>query len=172
MGRFDLALGRKGPSKMAIRQVDVREVRFLVPGANGRPPIHSVPVPEAIREAQRLKKAGVTADDCLEWLSAMHGGALDADRWLAYLKHLFENEDAEHLLGSVSDTGIGIAPEHLPHIFERFYRVEPQGNIPGTGLGLSIVKGLVELHQGYIGVASTPGQGSTFAFYLPIHSKE
>jgi len=69
---------------------------------------------------------------------------------------------------SVRDTGVGIAAEHLPHIFERFYRVEMQGNIPGTGLGLSIVKGLVELHRGYVGVASTPGVGSTFAVYLPM----
>lgn len=69
---------------------------------------------------------------------------------------------------SVRDTGVGIAAEHLPHIFERFYRVEMQSNVPGTGLGLSIVKGLVELHHGYVGVASTPGQGSTFAVYLPM----
>lgn len=69
---------------------------------------------------------------------------------------------------SVRDTGVGIAAEHLPHIFERFYRVEMQSNVPGTGLGLSIVKGLVELHHGYVGVASIPGQGSTFAVYLPM----
>lgn len=70
---------------------------------------------------------------------------------------------------SVSDTGIGISREDLPHIFERFYR----GNdplvqrIPGTGLGLAIVKHLVELHGGHIWVDSEPGQGSTFRFLLP-----
>ncbi len=68
----------------------------------------------------------------------------------------------------VCDTGIGIAAEHLPHIFERFYRVKAQSNIPGTGLGLSIVKGLVEQHGGHVGVTSAPDRGSIFAFYLPI----
>lgn len=71
---------------------------------------------------------------------------------------------------SVSDTGIGISREDLPHIFERFYR----GNdpvvqrIPGTGLGLAIVKHLVELHGGHIWVDSEPDKGSVFRFLLPI----
>ncbi|MBN1887031.1 MAG: response regulator [Thermoflexales bacterium] len=68
----------------------------------------------------------------------------------------------------VSDTGVGIGLEHLPHLFERFYRVQAQGVIPGAGLGLSIVKELVELHGGRIAVASTPGRGSVFAVYVPL----
>jgi PAS domain S-box-containing protein len=72
----------------------------------------------------------------------------------------------------VADTGIGIPAEHLPHIFERFYRVQPQGSVPGTGLGLAIVKELVERHGGYVGVASTPGKGSVLALYLPIAEQE
>ncbi|MGD8518287.1 MAG: GAF domain-containing protein [Anaerolineae bacterium] len=68
----------------------------------------------------------------------------------------------------VVDTGPGISPEDLPHLFERFYRVKNQSNIPGTGLGLSITQELVELHQGRVAVASTLDQGSTFAAYLPL----
>jgi PAS domain S-box-containing protein len=68
----------------------------------------------------------------------------------------------------VIDTGIGISEQNLPHIFERFYRVETQGNIRGTGLGLSIANELVALHGGHIAAASTPGQGSVFAIYLPL----
>jgi PAS domain S-box-containing protein len=68
----------------------------------------------------------------------------------------------------VSDTGTGIAPEHLPHIFERFYRVQTQSSIPGTGLGLSIARELVELHGGHIAVSSHLGQGTTFSVYLPL----
>jgi signal transduction histidine kinase len=68
----------------------------------------------------------------------------------------------------VIDSGIGISEEDLPHVFERFYRVKNQGSAPGTGLGLAIVKELVELHAGYVGVASHPGKGSTFAVYLPV----
>jgi PAS domain S-box-containing protein len=68
----------------------------------------------------------------------------------------------------VTDTGVGIDADDLPRIFERFYRVKTQGDIPGTGLGLSIARGLVELHDGQIAVASTRGVGSSFAIYLPL----
>jgi signal transduction histidine kinase len=70
----------------------------------------------------------------------------------------------------VSDTGIGIDPEDLPHIFERFYRGQhtSQSDIPGSGLGLAIVKEIVVLHGGNIEVESRAGEGSTFSVYLPI----
>jgi PAS domain S-box-containing protein len=68
----------------------------------------------------------------------------------------------------VTDNGIGIASEHLSHIFERFYRIKAEHQIRGTGLGLSICRDLIDLHQGQIAVASEPGQGSTFAIYLPL----
>jgi signal transduction histidine kinase len=67
----------------------------------------------------------------------------------------------------VIDDGAGIPAEHLPHLFERFYRV-PGSQAPGTGLGLAISKGLVEAMGGTIGVISEPGQGSTFWFTLPF----
>jgi PAS domain S-box-containing protein len=72
----------------------------------------------------------------------------------------------------VADNGPGISQEDLPHLFERFYRVKAQGNTRGTGLGLSIARELIELHGGQIAVASTPGEGSTFAIYLPLLEKE
>lgn len=68
----------------------------------------------------------------------------------------------------VVDTGIGIRPEDLPHLFERFYRVKAEGSIPGTGLGLSIASELIELHGGQLAVASTPGAGSVFTMFLPL----
>ncbi len=68
----------------------------------------------------------------------------------------------------VEDSGIGISDENLPHIFERFYRVDSEGSVPGAGLGLSIAKELVNLHAGYLTVASEPGQGSIFCVYLPL----
>jgi PAS domain S-box-containing protein len=70
---------------------------------------------------------------------------------------------------SVTDQGIGIAAEHLPQIFDRFYRVESGGRpIAGTGLGLAICKRIVEAHCGQIAVESAPGRGSRFWFSLPL----
>jgi PAS domain S-box-containing protein len=67
---------------------------------------------------------------------------------------------------SVSDTGKGIAPEHLPHLFDRYWQVKSSRE--GAGLGLPIAKGIVEAHGGHIQVESQPGQGSTFSFTLPV----
>jgi len=70
---------------------------------------------------------------------------------------------------SVSDTGIGIAPEHLSRIFERFYRVDRSRSraLGGTGLGLSIVKHIATSHGGRVDVQSTEGRGSRFTLLLP-----
>jgi signal transduction histidine kinase len=72
----------------------------------------------------------------------------------------------------VVDTGVGIGSEHLPRLFERFYRVDPararEGG--GTGIGLAIARSVVEAHGGRIRAESEPGRGSTFSFDLPIAS--
>jgi signal transduction histidine kinase len=70
----------------------------------------------------------------------------------------------------VTDTGIGIAPENQPHIFDRFYRVDKaRSRVSGsTGLGLAIVQGIAEQHGGKITVTSQPGKGSTFTVWLKL----
>jgi len=111
----------------------------------------------------------------------------DADRIIQVLINLLGNAlrstpeggtvcvSAERQNGAVAfhiaDTGMGIAPEHLPHLFERFYRVDKARSraLGGSGIGLTIAKALVEAHDGRIW-ASSPGleQGATFSFTLPI----
>ncbi len=78
--------------------------------------------------------------------------------------------DGDRAVLSVEDTGVGMEPEHLDRIFERFYRVDParsrhQG---GTGLGLSIVKNAIQAHGGEIDVRSRPGEGTIFWVRLPL----
>jgi signal transduction histidine kinase len=79
--------------------------------------------------------------------------------------------DQEHVRFSVSDTGKGIPEEHLPKIFDRFFRVPGQEHETGTGLGLAIVKEIVEAHGGSVNVESRVGEGSTFCFTLPRADK-
>jgi signal transduction histidine kinase len=78
-----------------------------------------------------------------------------------------------HVALAVADTGNGIAPEHLPHIFERFYRVEEARGEEGqgNGLGLSIAKGLVEAQGGHIGITSKVGQGTRITITLHTASE-
>lgn len=83
--------------------------------------------------------------------------------------HITVENEPDTVVLSVSDTGPGIPPEDLPHIFERFYRVDKaRSGIQGhSGLGLAIAKAIVEHHGGTITVRSQPGQGSTFQIRLP-----
>ena len=84
---------------------------------------------------------------------------------------LAARREGESVRFSVRDTGIGIPPEHLPHVFERFYRVDKSRSRAGggSGIGLTIARYRVEAHGGQIEAASDgPGQGSTFSFTLPV----
>ncbi len=70
---------------------------------------------------------------------------------------------------TVANTGEGIPPQDLPHIFERFYRADSRNRAPGgTGLGLTITRKLVEAHRGAIEAESRPGEGAAFTFTLPL----
>jgi signal transduction histidine kinase len=70
----------------------------------------------------------------------------------------------------VEDSGVGIAPEQLPHVFDKFYQADNQAraSAPGTGLGLAITKQIVEAHGGMIGAESTPDVGTRFVLLLPV----
>ena len=109
----------------------------------------------------------------------------DADRLRQLLLNLVDNAHQVHAGGrrgdadaasaqagwvqvSVADTGCGIPPEDLPHIFERFYRADRSRTRPGgSGLGLSIAQWIAEAHGGELEVESEVGQGTVFTLYLP-----
>ncbi len=73
----------------------------------------------------------------------------------------------EEIAITVTDTGIGIAPEELPRIWERLYRIDPSRHERGLGLGLTLVKAIVQAHHGRITVDSLVGHGSTFTLHFP-----
>ncbi|MCX5750419.1 MAG: ATP-binding protein [Candidatus Saganbacteria bacterium] len=79
------------------------------------------------------------------------------------------SQDGKKISLSVADTGIGIPPEHLPRIFERFYRVDTARSreLGGTGLGLAIVKHVMNIHNGEVEVASEQGKGTVFTLIFP-----
>jgi len=123
--------------------------------------------------------------------SAVEGGvplvSIDRDRILQALSNLLGNalkftaaggevhvaaQRAEDVVRvSVRDTGVGIAPEHVPHLFDRYWQARETASL-GAGLGLFITKGIVEAHGGKIGVESALGCGTTFSFTLPLVRSE
>jgi signal transduction histidine kinase len=82
--------------------------------------------------------------------------------------HVSAEPEGNFVKFSVKDTGEGIAAEHLPRLFEKFYRVASSRSKGGAGLGLAIAREIVTAHGGQVDVASRPGEGATFSFRLPI----
>jgi signal transduction histidine kinase len=79
-----------------------------------------------------------------------------------------ERNQRRHAGLRIGDAGIGMTPEQLSRIFERFYRADPGGSIPGTGLGMSLVKDIVELMGGAVEVSSEAGKGTCVTLWLPL----
>jgi two-component system phosphate regulon sensor histidine kinase PhoR len=124
----------------------------------------------------------------LTWRAAKHLPALEVDllRFEQVMLNLLENAmaysnpprhialsaevDGPALKICVTDNGIGIPPADLPHVFERFYRVDKARNrrSGGTGLGLSICKEIIEAHGGSIHAESEVGKGTTIVLHLPL----
>jgi len=149
------------------------------------------PIAEVLKAARetcqlRATEAGITIRlDCSEdLLGAINPRLLEQavinllDNAIKYSGHgsevLVTAAREQNEIGiTVKDSGSGIDPEHLPRIFERFYRVDKARNrkLGGTGLGLAIVKHIAQAHGGRVAVASTPGAGSTFSIFLSVHSK-
>jgi signal transduction histidine kinase len=168
---LDLARLESGRTHIAQEPVNVSEIisetlAILQPQAAERQVSIALQVPETlptlIGDADRLKQVMVNlVSNAVKYNHK--GGRVDIE------VKVVEDE----LNVAVRDTGRGIAEEDLPHIFEKFYRVDDlEQQTKGTGLGLSIAKHIVEVHGGAISVQSTRSQGSTFAFTLPLPARE
>jgi len=99
-----------------------------------------------------------------------NGGIIRVGGWLDdSLTHISTQPEPPRIVLYVADQGIGIPPEELPHLFERFYRIDSslRRSTAGTGLGLYLCKAIVEAHRGQIWVRSEPGIGTTFFIALP-----
>jgi signal transduction histidine kinase len=160
---IDYARAKSGRVELTREMVDLREV---VAGSL-----------ELLEVTARGRGVEVVADLGEEplWLAA------DRRKLGRVLSNLFSNavkfnhddgrvevrlfREGERATVEVADNGVGIAPEHLPRIFERFYKVDKS---PGPGLGLSVVKMLVDLHGGQLSVESNPGQGTRFRVALGL----
>jgi signal transduction histidine kinase len=122
----------------------------------------SQPVPPVLGDAQWIKQALINLlDNALHYTPA--GGAVTI-RMQAV---------GDGVVVAVEDTGHGIEPEHLPHLFERFYRTDwaRAKDAGGTGLGLPIVKEIAEAHGGTISVTSQVDKGSVFSLRFPVLSR-
>ena len=170
--------------RMTVMANELLELSLL---ESGQVELHLVPLPlkpivqDVIAQAAgRAASAGIeTSVEIPDALAQVVG---EADKVRQVLVNLVENaikfmpeggrvsvraeEDGRLVEVSVKDTGVGIPEEHLPHVFERFYKVDRSRRGEGTGLGLAIVKHIVQLHGGDVRAESREGSGSTFCFTL------
>lgn len=197
-GNLDLMsrFGQYDEESMEVIQDEIRrmtrlldDLLLLARADTGGLPLHHEPVEldnvlfEVYRQISRIEKPVTVELTTIDQALIMG----DEDRLKQLILNLVDNgikysppggvvrlslaKDERRAYLTVSDTGIGIPPEDLPHIFDRFYRVDKARNRGqgGSGLGLSIVRWIVQVHEGDIKVESTVGEGTTFRITLPLY---
>jgi signal transduction histidine kinase len=127
-----------------------RHIELSVQASDDLPPV-------AVDSARLAQALNNLLDNALTWTPPGGRIILSAER-----------PDERHVRLSVRDTGPGIPVEHLPHVFERFFRVPGQTSPHGTGLGLAIVREIVTALHGSVSCESPPGGGATFHLLLPV----
>ncbi|HUL75423.1 MAG TPA: ATP-binding protein [Vicinamibacterales bacterium] len=151
--------------------------------------LDAVPVDEAVRDTLDLYE-DIADDRGIALRADVPAGLIvraDRQRFRQVLANLVDNalkytprggsvvvssgRDGQAIAIAVTDTGVGIAPDDLPRIFDRLYRGQAPGAERGLGLGLSLVRAIVTAHGGTVDVESAPGQGATFRVRLPAENK-
>jgi signal transduction histidine kinase len=151
-GPVDLTLVLRSAVKLAAHEL--RQRARVVEVLDGVPPVRG----NSARLCQVFLNLLINAGH------AIPGGEVERHR----ISLTARVEGSEHVLVEVSDTGCGIAPEHLERIFEPFFTTKPAG--VGSGLGLSVCHRIITAHRGSISVTSEVGQGTTFRVKLPLHA--
>ncbi len=163
LSRLDAGMLRLIRQAVPACQIVEAAVERLRPQADDRGLVIEVAVPEA------LPSVSVDVDRIQQVLQNLIGNAIQYTPSPGRIT-VSARSDGSRVRIDVQDTGVGIAAEHLAHVFERFYRVDRSRarSGGGSGLGLTIARYIVEAHGGNIRAASPgPGRGSTFSFTLP-----
>jgi len=189
-----LTASREDCERLALLASSILDVARIEAGAlhMRRRPVAPLEVAgaalEPFREAAQAKRVDLSLDVPAD-LPLIHA---DPDRLRLVFANLVSNalrytpaegkitvsaaRAGERVRFEVADTGVGIAPEHMGRIFQKYYRAGAVGEAPessgGAGLGLSIAREIVLAHEGEIGVESEPGSGARFAFFLPVSKEE
>jgi len=158
-GARHIHLGMEAPSDLGSFQADARKVKQIAYNLLSNAVKFTVEGGEVMLRASRVPRAEV--------------GQL-AGAWVGRTFPLANNEFEEFLKISVSDSGIGIKPDALPHLFKPFSQIDSglARKYEGTGLGLVMVKLLADLHGGTVAVESESGKGSRFTVWLPFRAAE
>lgn len=125
----------------------------------------------AIDVPPRLPRVSADADRMLQALANLLGNALKFTPRGGRVGIVASTDDASVVL-SVTDTGPGVPPEHVPFIFDRYWHARRTAQVPGTGLGLAIVKGIAQAHDGRAWVEVAEGGGSRFSIAVPLLERE
>jgi two-component system sensor histidine kinase BaeS len=182
-----LVLSRLVKDLRTLSQVEAGKLNLVPVSGNLAELVSSIVTatePEAARKhisltleiQPNLSRALMDPDRISQVLTNLLANALqyssDGDSIKVKLTESRAGSDGRSLLISVADSGQGISPEDLPHIFDRYYRgaQSKEKRAGWSGIGLTVVKDLVEAHHGKVWVESLPGQGSTFFFTLPSAS--
>jgi PAS domain S-box-containing protein len=157
-----------------IAAIDVRELLrdvvggFKTPGGRPSPTEPSADGPLWVSADRKKVTQAISNVISNAYKYSLDGSAVDTE-----LVKSPDDGDVPPRIGiRIADHGIGMTPEQLAHVCERFYRADTSGKIPGTGLGMSIVKEIVDLHGGDLEITSKVGAGTTVTIWLPARSVE
>ena len=137
-----------------------------------RPRAEAKRVEVKVEDAEGLPMVGVDAQRFGHALSNLLDNALNVTEEGGKITLSAAAVGEDRVRFSIADTGLGIPPEYVPHVFEKFFRVPGRSQGRGTGLGLAIVREIVTAHHGEVACESQPGRGTVFTLILPIWSEK